>query len=219
MTLTSLSSVHSPVLSSSVVATSRRSVLALLAAAPAAPALAQFRVEISGVGLRQLVFQHRPGKRHRPQRQRLGGVVICQPSLSLFRKRGLQQPVVHLPCFTELSVGLSQRVACTTFLLHSPVHLLQHNCSEMVLFMWHQTHAKLGDISSQVHRERSPHAPRRHRRLHNIKCLACWIFWAAPPAAADVAGRSGRLDLPIQPNWHPRHTSHPKVVSSLRDIC
>lgn len=54
MTLTSLSSVHSPVLSSSVVATSRRSVLALLAAAPAAPALAQFRVEISGVGLRQL---------------------------------------------------------------------------------------------------------------------------------------------------------------------
>lgn len=54
MTLTSLSSVHSPVLSSSVVATSRRSVLALLAAAPAVPALAQFRVEISGVGLRQL---------------------------------------------------------------------------------------------------------------------------------------------------------------------
>ncbi len=43
-----------PATSASLGTTTRRSLLALLAAAPAAPALAQFRVEISGVGLRQL---------------------------------------------------------------------------------------------------------------------------------------------------------------------
>ena len=55
MTTHSFSPVFSPnTLSSSGAATSRRSLLALLAAAPAAPALAQFRVEIAGVGLRQI---------------------------------------------------------------------------------------------------------------------------------------------------------------------